>query len=484
MVRGHVFDMPLDWGLQGQQGQGGEKRISVFVRELRKVKNANNLSLSSLEAMAVAVPAPTETLMYLQGGPGFPSPRPTAPPSGWMKSALDKGIRILLLDQRGTGNSSAVTPQSLDSMGRQGGLQMQMDFMTNMRADAIAADIDAIRIALCGETGKMSLLGQSYGGFCMLSYMSLYPAALGTCLFTCGLAPIEQSPRDVYTATFRRMLARNERYYSRYPEDDKKVKAIVLHIEQQPNRYVALPNGGRLTTRRFQQLGILLGSGAGMESMHWLMESAFFEPPTGKLTDTVPGSGAGAGGVLSEAFLQSVQDQQSCFETNPIYWLMHESIYINGGNGISGWVAESVILDAEFKDQFNTVLAAHSLHDTCHVNFTGEMVHSWMAEDYIRLGPFRDLAKALAEKQWANPLYDISVLRNIAKAIPCAGLVSYDDIYVERDFSECTARVLGGADACKLWVTNEFQHSGLRDDPARVFDMLYSMAQGGCSLPS
>ena len=52
-------------------------------------------------------------LLYLQGGPGFPSARPTLPPGGWTKAALAKGYRVLLLDQRGTGRSTPVTRQSL-----------------------------------------------------------------------------------------------------------------------------------------------------------------------------------------------------------------------------------------------------------------------------------------------------------------------------------------------------------------------------------
>lgn len=36
-----------------------------------------------------------------------------------------------------------------------------------------------------------------------------------------------------------------------------------------------------------------------------------------------------------------------------------------------------------------------------------------------------------------------------------------EDMYVEREFSEDTARLLGPA-CLKVWLTNEFQHSGIR----------------------
>ena len=49
-------------------------------------------------------------LVFLQGGPGNEATRPTAPPSGWMKRAL-QDYRVLLLDQRGTGRSTPVGRQ-------------------------------------------------------------------------------------------------------------------------------------------------------------------------------------------------------------------------------------------------------------------------------------------------------------------------------------------------------------------------------------
>ena len=59
-----------------------------------------------------------------------------------------------------------------------------------------------------------------------------------------------------------------------------------------------------------------------------------------------------------------------------------------------------------------------------------------------------------------------------------------DDIYVERAFSEDTSRMLGAdGRSASLWVTNEIQHSGLRDEP-RVFERLLAMAKGELAIPS
>lgn len=70
--------VPLDHG-----ASGGET-ISVFTREVAAVGGEDR-----------------PYLLFLQGGPGFEAVRPAAPPSGWLKRAL-QDYRLLMLDQRGT----------------------------------------------------------------------------------------------------------------------------------------------------------------------------------------------------------------------------------------------------------------------------------------------------------------------------------------------------------------------------------------------
>src|SRR5260221_13713020 len=60
----------------------------------------------------VAAPDGTDRpyLVFLQGGPGFEAARPTSPPIGWMKRAI-QDYRVLLLDQPGPGRSTPVSSQ-------------------------------------------------------------------------------------------------------------------------------------------------------------------------------------------------------------------------------------------------------------------------------------------------------------------------------------------------------------------------------------
>lgn len=449
-VQEHILDVPLD------HNQPDGQKISLFVRELVTASKANE---------------DLPWLLFLQGGPGFPSRRPSCPPSGWHKAALEK-YRVLLLDQRGTGRSSPVTTQLLQKI--PGGPEAQACFLTYFRADSIVKDCEIIRNELAGGK-QISLLGQSFGGFVILTYLSLFPGAIERALVTFGLAPIGHTADEVYRATFHRMTERNRKYYRRYPEDVELVREIVATLHSGP---VTLPRGGTLTARRFLQLGLLLGSASGFETLHNLLELA--RPYAGGLS-SVSSHG------LPDHFLLEVESAQQQFETNPIYWLLHEAIYVDGAvesdfgkdgrlGAPSQWAAERVQVSLGKTWDYT----AHLDRGGPPVKLTGEMVYSWMGDDYAWLRPLKPVANLLAAKTDWGPLYNVQALG--CGTTPVAALVSYEDIYVERAFSEETATMLG--DRAHLWITNEFQHSGLGDEPKVVFERLLAMSKGELAIPS
>lgn len=81
-----------------------------------------------------------------------------------------------MLDQRGTGRSTPVG----DPVGETP--QQQADYLKHFRADSIVRDAELVREALGGD--KWSVTGQSFGGFCTLSYLSLAPEGLREAFFT------------------------------------------------------------------------------------------------------------------------------------------------------------------------------------------------------------------------------------------------------------------------------------------------------------
>jgi pimeloyl-ACP methyl ester carboxylesterase len=395
----HTVQVPLD-----HTDPTGET-IEVFARE-------------------VADPAGTERplLVFLQGGPGFEAVRPTGRPRspGWLDYALGE-YRVLLLDQRGTGRSTPV--------GRLPGMTAteQAQYLTHFRADSIVRDAECVRRAL--EVDRWSVLGQSFGGFCVLTYMSLAPDGLSEAFFTGGLPPLRHSIDEVYARTYDRVLERNRRFYDRFPQDRERVQRLRSVIEEGG---VTLPGGDQLTWRRLRQLGLILGMSDGAERLHHILELPFD----------------------SSAFRHDVADAVS-FDRNPLYAVVHEACYADGG--VTGWSAERM-LPAEFDDDLDL--------------FTGEHVYPWMFQDYGELAPLGEAAEIVAGLQWPS-LYDPAVLAE--NDVPCAAAIYAEDMYVEREFSEETAAQVAGI---RTWVTSEYDHNGLRADGARVLGHLIDLVRG------
>jgi pimeloyl-ACP methyl ester carboxylesterase len=409
----YAFTVPLD-----HDRPSGEP-LSIFARA---VKNS--------EKSAATRP----WLVFLQGGPGFPGPRPLNN-SGWLKRALDD-YDVLLLDSRGNGRSSVVLPQTL---ARRGNARAQADYLMHFRADSIVRDAELIRRELVGAEEPWSVLGQSYGGFCAVHYLSAQPQGLREVFITGGVPPLDGSADDYYRHTYPEVRRKTRNFFARYPADQVLCSRILEHLHRHD---VALPTGGRLTVRRFQQAGFMLGFDDGMENLHYLLESAFC---TGV-----------SGDELSLPFLRALENSQP-FETNPIFAALHEMCYTQGA--ASRWSAERV--RGEFADMDWAPGKPPS--------FTGEMIYPWMFEDYPRLRPLREVAELLAREERWPALYDPARLAR--NTVPGVAAIYAEDMYVPRALSERTAAAIPGL---KVWLTNEYEHNGLRSNPA-VFERLLAL---------
>jgi pimeloyl-ACP methyl ester carboxylesterase len=371
-------------------------------------------------------------LLYLQGGPGHRSSRPVNR-SGWLGRALLEH-RVLLLDARGTGRSTPATRQTLPA---RGGPVEQARYLTHFRADAIVRDAELVRRDLLGEDARWSLLGQSYGGFVALTYLSLAPRALETVLVAGGLPPLDRGPDDVYRATYDRVRQRYDRLVGRYPEDAGRLDAVADHLAA---RDVRLPSGDRLTVPRLQSLGLGLGVSDGLEKVHYRLESAW------------------AGDELADDFLAAVETATS-FVDRPLYALMHESIYCQGE--ASRWSAQRVGAERpEFSPEVRPLLP------------TGEMVLPALVHGDRSLAPLGETAELLAAYETWPLLYDRDVLAG--NEVPVAAVVYHEDMYVEHGYSLETAERVGNL---RCWVTSELGHDGLRND-STVLDRLLELARG------
>jgi pimeloyl-ACP methyl ester carboxylesterase len=395
----HEFSVPLD------HARPDGERITVFAREVADSDGRDR-----------------PMLVFLQGGPGSEAPRPTRHPSspGWLDRALHE-FRVLMLDQRGTGRSSPIG--ALPGLtGRE-----QAQRLVHYRGDAIVRDAEHIRRELGIE--QWSLLGQSFGGLCVMSYLSIAPEGVREAFVTGGLAPIGRSIDDVYRATYARTLDRGRRYYERYPDDRERVLALRRRLETED---VRLPAGDRLTARRLQLLGGMLGMSDGAEGLHYLLELPADSP----------------------AFRHDVEGALG-FARNPLYAMLQEACWADGGS--TRWAAQR-LLPSEYEREPEL--------------FFGEHVFPWMFEEYGALAPLREAAEILAEHEWPR-LYDPD--RLAANEVPVAAAIYAEDMYVERAFSEETAAQIRGL---RPWLTNEHEHNGLRADGARILGQLIDLARG------
>jgi pimeloyl-ACP methyl ester carboxylesterase len=363
-------------------------------------------------------------LLYLHGGPGHENHRPiwSPPTPGWLLRAL-RDYRVVLLDARGTGRSAPIGSLA-------GPVGVTAEELTLYRADSIVRDAELVRRAVCGDQ-PWSVLGESAGGFALLTYLSVAPEGVAEALFAGGLPPVGHPPDIVYRATHAGMIERSERYYARYPGDRERVARLHARLAEHE---VLLPGGDQLTGRKLRQLGMLLGVTGGEERLHYLLERAPNSP----------------------AFLFDVTAATPFRARDPLNLVLHEACWADGH--ATGWSAQRTLPPA-YDDP---------------TLWTGEHVYPWMLdpdEGYQDLVPWRRIAEELSAHLWPR-LYDPERLRDCR--VPCAAVVYADDAYVPADLSIETAQLIP---TMRVWTDSEHRHDGLDTDGEHVLNRLITLAR-------
>ncbi|CAM5701497.1 alpha/beta fold hydrolase [Streptomyces violaceorubidus] len=194
----------------------------------------------------------------------------------------------------------------------------------------------------------------------------------------------------------------------------------------------------------------MLGGSEGSHRLHFLLEDAFVRTPNGH--------------ELSDAFQEEAQGLLS-YAGHPLYALVHEAIYGQDARP-TDWSAERV------RAEFPRFDAAKALAGDEPLLFTGESVHPWMFDCDPALRPLRETADLLAARTDWTPLYDPA--RLAVNEVPAAAAVYHDDMYVDTAHALTTARAIRGL---RTWVTDEFEHDGVRAGGPRVLDRLLALAR-------
>lgn len=420
----HRLTVPVDWS-----APDAYPPIEIFAREIVDPARAgDDLPL----------------LLFLQGGPGGQGPRPLA--AGWWTTALATH-RVVLVDQRGTGRSSRIDGRRIAGFDDAAAAAA---YLACFRADAIVADVEHLRHTVYGGR-KWSTLGQSYGGFLTLAYLSRHPEALTACYVTGGLPGITADAEEVYRRTYPRQVARNAEFARRYPDDVALLGRMADRLAEgsaaRPG--VVLPNGDPFTVERLQLLGMPFGMSTGADALHWLLDTAHDD---------------GAAPEPTDAFGAAVA-RQTGFDDNPLYAVLQEAIY-HQGTRAPGWAAQA---EHERRPAFGAGERPLLL--------TGEAAYPWMFAQIRALRPFQGAAEELAARTEWPQLYDLE--RLAANEVPVAALQYFDDPYVDLDLALGTAHAVGNT---QVWVTNEYLHDGLRVAGKVILPRLMGLAAGTWSV--
>jgi pimeloyl-ACP methyl ester carboxylesterase len=416
--------------------------IQLFARSaLKAEKPADYTPTSHQDAKKTQLP----WLVYLQGGPGFECRSPQN--VGWVPTILEKGYQVLMLDQRGTGLSTAISQSSLQLRGDE---KVQAEYMKSFRADSIVKDCEAIRQALTSDypedKKKWTIMGQSFGGFCCTTYLSFYPEGVKEAFLFGGLPPLRDNADEVYEKLYERVKQRNEAYYAKYPEDIPRVHRIIKLLSRFGDSTVRVQGGeGSISARRFLQLGIYFGKHGGVDDVHEFVLRA----------DT----DLSQFGHLTRPTVLALENAQS-WDTNVIYALLHEPLYCQGE--ASNWSAERLL---EKYPEFSL----SNVDGDKPVYFTGEMIYPFMFECYPELKKLKTVGNLLAEEKDWPKLYDVEQLKK--NEVPTYAAVYHDDMYVDFDLSIETAKTIKG---CKPFVTNSMYHNAISAKMSEVLKEIFA----------
>ncbi|WP_343217759.1 alpha/beta fold hydrolase [Helcobacillus sp. ACRRO] len=396
-------------------------------------------SRGTIEVFARVITAPggedRPFLMYLQGGPGSEAPRPAPGQPAWVARLLEE-YRVVMLDQRGTGRSTPVgldlpfppAPERTFREAIEHSADEVAEYLTHLRADEIVNDAEAIRRHLGAE--QISTLGQSFGGFTTLAYLSAHPESLREVLITGGLAAVGRHSDEVYAQTWRIMREKSEAFYRRFPHARDRIRELMGLADRGEIR---LPNGDAVTPARLRTLGHRLGSDDGFVALHNLLELDHRAP----------------------AFQHDLAALLPFTGRNPLYAVIHESCQADGI--VTDWSAERTMPQDFHEDP--TLLG-------------GEHVHRSLFDEDSELAPWKPVAEILAGHQWGR-VYDEDALRSAG--VPGAAAVYFHDAFVPSVFSLETVALMPQV---APFVTSEYEHSGLRSSGDAVISHLIDLVKG------
>ncbi|CAN8099660.1 unnamed protein product [Discula destructiva] len=397
-------------------------------------------------------------MLYLCGGPGADNPpNRNVAMNQWL---LENGYSVLYVDYRGCGKSSPVHANTLLQKLNPGGDREIANFITNFCQDNIVRDLEAIRLCLASEylcrPTKWTILGQSYGGYISLTYLSMFPEGLQEIFITGGLPPCGMNIDEYFRVEYQEIVAQNEKFYARYLDAHILVREILNLIQRIGPPNIEMTGRGYLSGHKLLTLGRQFGSKVGFPEVYNLLQRIKKDlEQTQRLSqETI---------IEFESILH--------VDERPLYPILLEQTWASGGK--TRWAAEHVAREIkgfeylQVNEDGNYCEPANLPADN-RIYFTANTYCRFHYDTHEELVDLKGAAEILAEHDWECP-YDYKMLAANPHNVPVYAISFEQDMHLDVGVAAETAAKVGGL---KL-VVDPGWHQDIRYRPAEVLENLF-----------
>lgn len=406
-------------------------------------------------------------ILYLCGGPGADNPPCRVPDMNrWL---LRRGYQILYVDYRGCGESTPVKAGTLKERGMSD--QEMADYIKQFCQDNIVRDLEAIRMCLSGQVGNVdgsdaspfrwTILGQSYGGYISLTYLSIHPEGLLEVFITGGLPPCGMEIEDYFKVEYANIVDQNKLFYSSYPAAARLLRDVLGQITEIGPRNIPMTGRGYMSGQKLLTLGRQFGSKVGFPEVYHLLQKICSDlRATKKLSpDTI----REFEGILH-------------VDERPLYPILLEQTWCTGGP--TRWAAERVAAGLEGFEYLR--VDSHGRYPDPSETSVGRPIY-FNANTYCRfhydtheeLIDLKGAVEILAEHAWESS-YDFEQLAKNPLQVPVYAMSFLQDMHLDLGVSGDTAAKVGGL----CLVEDPGWHQDIRYKPAAVLEKLFRVRDG------
>lgn len=373
---------------------------------------------------------------------------------------LENGYSILYVDYRGCGDSEPVYANTLLQKLYPKGDQEIANFITHFCQVNIVRDLEAIRLCLASEVLnrpiKWTILGQSYGGYISLTYLSMFPEGLQEVFITGGLPPCGMDIEDYFRIEYRDIVAQNEKFYCLYPDAHSLVRRILGLIKTIGPENIEMTGRGYLSGHKLLTLGRQFGSKVGFPEVYELLQ---------RIEDDLD--------QTQKLSLETIVEFESILHVDerPLYPILLEQTWCSGGK--TRWAAERVAreiagfeylrLDEDGRYRDPADMAADDI-----VYFTANTYCRFHYDTHEELVDLKGAAEVLAEHDWECP-YNYKMLAANPQKVPVYAISFQKDMHLDVGVAAETAAKVGGL----TLVVDPGWHQDIRYRPAEVLENLF-----------